>query len=148
MVQLCERSVDDSIAANHKAAEAFLALLNRVAYATAASTPQQVQHLASRGFRDWGIQACTICDKISNSSDGAQLTLALLAFLRSPKTALLLPNDALILWKAAVQELNTLGAQSSQSYVLYGLMSLSMYTALVACLAVVLQNQWQSVLLN
>jgi hypothetical protein len=117
MVHLCERSVDTSTSTDHHAADAFMSLLNRTAHAISPSAPQQVQHIASRGFRDWGIQTCTICDKVSNGSDGSQLILALLAFVRSSKAALLLPNDALILWKAAVQELNTLGAQCSQSYV-------------------------------
>lgn len=123
MVKLCEHSVDGGTAASHQTAEVFLVLLRRVARAILASGPQQA-HLASRGFRDWGIQTCSICDKLSNSADGSQLTLALLAFLRAPRIALLLPNDALILWKAAVQELNTLSAQSSQSYVSWTLLKL------------------------
>jgi hypothetical protein len=118
MLHICERAVDDSAAANRQLAESFLVLLSRVAYAVSPAAPQQVQHIASRGFRDWGIRICNICDKISKRTDGSQLTLALLAFLRSSKSSLLLPNDALILWKAAVQELSTLGEQRSQSYVL------------------------------
>lgn len=119
MMHLCTRAVEDSTLTNQRIAQIFLELLNRVAYSILPSAPQQVQHIASRGFRDWGIQTCTICDKLTNKSDGSQLTIALLHFLRAPKAALLLPNDALVLWKAAVQELNTLGAQSSQSCVTF-----------------------------